>query len=85
MNTAEMWIKAQSDGYTYECPEHKMLYSKRVGLVENGYCFNDTIYIGDLPSSDTLDEFMSYEWKLADGYMTIEEAEEKYGIKIVRT
>lgn len=84
MNTAEMWLVAQTSGYTYECPEHKMLYSKKAGLVERDGCFNSDIYVGDLPSFATLDELMHYEWKVADNVMTIKEAEEKYGIQIIR-
>lgn len=84
MNTAEMWINAQKDGCTYECPNEELLYSKKVGLVEND-AFNEPVHPSQFESWEyTFDKLMSFEWKRADGYMTIKEAEEKYGIKIIR-
>lgn len=84
MNTVEMWTNAQNSGYVYECPEYNMLYSKKAGLVENDD-YNDTIYMDNFVSYMTLDKLMSLEWRYANNFMTIEEAEKKYGIKIIRT
>lgn len=82
MNTAEMWLKAQNDGLTYYCPEHGLLYSKNTGLIDNDE-FNDSVYMGDF-CSVTLNELMNYRWTVAVGFMTVEEAEKKFGIKIIR-
>lgn len=81
MNTVEMWLKAQEDGYVYECPKCEMLYSRDTGLINND-SYNDTIYMEEFDTC-TLDDLMSFEWKKIDNFMTIKEAEEKYGIKII--
>ena len=84
MNTIEMYANAQYNGRTYKCPKYQMLYSKAVGLVEDDD-YNDTIYMDDFVSSITLDELMSFDWVEVDNVMTAEEAEKKYGIKILKT
>lgn len=84
MNTVEMWVKAQNTGCTYKCPKHKMLYSKSVGLVEDDE-YNYNIYLDDFASGTTLEELMSFEWEIANEFMTAEEAEKKYNIKIIKT
>lgn len=84
MNTVEMWTKAQNNGCTYRCPKYQMLYSKAVGLVEDDD-YNDTVYMDDFVSSITLDELMSFDWVEVNNVMTAEEAEKKYGIKILKT
>lgn len=85
MNTAEMWIKAQIDGKIYECVNGGMAYSKDRGLVEKddfrapwsleawGHC-----------GAKGLDELMAdCKWKEMCNVMTIEEAEERFGIRII--
>lgn len=85
MNTAEMWIKAQIDGKIYECVNGDMAYSKDKGLVDKddfrtpwsleawGYC-----------GAKGLDELMAdCKWKEMNDVMTIEEAEERFGIRII--
>ena len=84
MNTIEMYTMAQIDGYTYKCEKHKMLYSKAVGLVEEDD-YNDTIYMEDFVSPITLDELMHFDWVKVSNIMTAEEAEQKFGIKILKT
>ena len=84
MNTIEMYTMAQIDGYTYKCAEHKMLYSKAVGLVEEDD-YNDTIYMEDFVSPITLDELMHFDWVRVSNIMTVEEAEQKFGITILKT
>lgn len=84
MNTAEMWMKAQNDGCVYECSKYRMLYSKNTGLVDNeDDYYNTTVYLEDF-SGTTIDELMQAEWKYADNVMTIEEAEKKFGIRIIQ-
>lgn len=84
MNTVEMYTMAQNNGYTYKCPKYEMLYSKAVGLVEDDD-YNDVIYMDDFVSAITFDELMSLDWVEVSNVMTAEEAEEKYGIKILKT
>ena len=84
MNTIEMYTNAQNNGYTYRCDKYKMLYSKAVGLVEDDD-YNETIYLEDFVSAITLDELMSFDWVEVNNIMTAEEAEKKYGIKILKT
>lgn len=83
MNTAEMWIAAQNDGLIYCCPKHGLLYSRNMGLIDNDE-FNDTVYMDEFYKL-TLNELMNYRWTVAVGFMTIEEAEKKFGIKIIQT
>lgn len=80
MNTAEMWLKAQKDGKAYVSNDAFAVYSKEMGLVEKS-SFDDEIDLGGFPS---MDDLMTCEWEEMDNVMTIEEAELKYGIKIIR-
>lgn len=81
MNTIEMFVNAQSDGIFYRCPACKMLYSKEAGLVEDDD-YNEQIYMEQFEGY-TVDKFLSLEWIRAENCMTIKEAEEKLGVKIV--
>jgi hypothetical protein len=85
MNTAEMWLKAQNDGKIYECIDGDIAYSKDMGLVDKddfnkpwgleawGHC-----------GAKGLDELMTNcKWEVMKNTMTIEEAESKFGIKII--
>ena len=84
MNTAEMWVKAQTDECVYKCLESEMLYSKNTGLIDNeDDYYNDVVYLQDFHGT-TFDELMNFEWEAVDDVMTVEEAEKKYGIKIIR-
>ena len=84
MKTAEMWIMAQTDDRVYKCLECNALYSKNTGLIDNDDDrYNDTVYLQDL-TGITLDELMDFEWTVANDVMTVDEAEKKYGIKIIR-
>lgn len=84
MNTAEMWLKAQKDGKTYECIEGDIAYSKTMGMVDK-YDFNEPWCLDAWKEEreEGLDSLMNCEWKEMDNVMTIEEAEQKFGIKIV--
>ena len=84
MNTAEMWLKAQNDGKFYEMIDGDVAYSKKYGLTDKG----DFNYVWELSAWDdngasALDELLYCEWKEMDTAMTIEEAEERFGIKII--
>ena len=83
MNTAEMWVKAQNDGKIYECIDGDIAYSKDRGLVEK-YDLTTPweLRCWDLPE-EGLDGLMNCEWAEMDCVMTIKEAEEKFGIKII--
>lgn len=78
MNTAEMWLKAQEDGKTYYSKEADALYSKEIGLVEEGD-ISQKVSMGDFP---TFEHLMKSKWEEVK-VMTKAEAEKKYGIKIV--
>ena len=84
MNTAEMWLKAQEDGKVYECIDGDIAYSKEYGLT-----YKDNFYepwgLGawEHKGANGLDDLLSCEWKEMNNAMTIEEAEGKFGIKIV--
>lgn len=77
MNTAEMWLKAQEDGKTYECDE--VIYNKKRGFYniitknkQKGYKLN------------LLEDIFKFEWQLVPvDKMTKTEAEAKFNIKIV--
>lgn len=85
MNTAEMWLKAQKDGKTYECFNGDMVYSKKYGLVDKddfhrGWNLNAWEHCG----ASGLDELIAgCEWQEMDNVMTIKEAEQKFGIRII--
>ena len=77
MNTAEMWLKAQEDGKTYYSKEADALYSKEIGLVEEGD-ISQKVSMGDFP---TFEHLMKSKWEEVK-VMSKAEAEKKYGIKI---
>lgn len=83
MNTAEMWLKAQNDGKIYECINGNMAYSKDMGLI-NKDDFDDPWSLGawDWEEQRGLDSLMNCKWAEMN-VMTIEEAELKFGIKII--
>lgn len=85
MNTAEMWLKAQKDGKIYECLEGDMAYSSKYGLTDK-YNFNEPWGLEAWKNEKErgLDCLLECEWQEMNNVMTIEEAEEKFGIRIVR-
>ena len=78
MNTAEMWLKAQEDGKTYYSKEADALYSKEIGLVEEGD-ISQKVSMGDFP---TFEHLMKSKWEEVK-VMSKAEAEEKFGVRIV--
>ena len=78
MNTAEMWLKAQEDGKTYYSKKADALYSKEIGLVEEGD-ISQKVSMGDFP---TFEHLMKSKWEEVK-VMSKAEAEKKYGIRIV--
>lgn len=84
MNTAEMWIKAQNDGKIYECIDGDIAYSKDRGLVDK-FDLRSPWGLGAWEHCEErgLDNLLSCEWQEMGIVMTIEEAEEKFGIKII--
>lgn len=85
MNTAEMWLKAQKDGKTYECIDGDIAYSKEYGLVDK----NDFSTAWNLDAwkhcgAKGIDALLGEcEWEEMNNVMTIAEAEQKFGIKII--
>lgn len=80
MNTAEMWIKAQEDGYCYEAINYNerqevVLYQKDKGF------FDEDGFGIDIHTWAYLDDLMNEQWRLRT--MTKSEAEIKFNIKIV--
>lgn len=80
MNTAEMWIKAQEDGYCYEAINYNerqevVLYQKNKGF------FDEDGFEIDIHTWAYLDDLMSEQWRLRT--MTKSEAEARFNIKIV--
>lgn len=84
MNTAEMWVKAQSDGKIYECIDGDVAYSKDRGLVDK-YDLDTPWRLDswDYKKQYALDALMECEWKEMDCNMTIQEAEKRFGINII--
>ena len=85
MNTAEMWIKAQEDGKIYECINGDMAYSKKYGLTDK-YNFNEEWNLDAWKDCGAkgLDCLMdNCVWAEMNNVMTIDVAEERFGIKIV--
>lgn len=84
MNTAEMWINAQNDGKIYECIDGDIAYSKNMGLVDKDD-FNSPWGLDAWEHEEQygLDNLMSCEWQEMNNVMTIEEAENRFGIKII--
>ena len=77
MNTAEMWLKAQEDGKTYIC--NSVLYNKKTGFIS-------AIELKPWPISvfANIDTLMEAQWSLhQEEIMTKNEAEKKFGIRIV--
>lgn len=85
MNTAEMWLKAQKDGKTYECIDGDIAYSKDMGLVDK-WDFNEPWNLEAWKEEEEhgFDCLMECKWQVMDNVMTVEEAEQRFGIKIVR-
>lgn len=92
MNTAEMWLKAQEDGKIYECINGDIAYSKKYGLTDK-HNFNNAwgLEAWQYEKERGIDCLLGdCEWEemeteaSTDITMTIEEAEKKFGIKIVR-
>lgn len=85
MNTAEMWLKAQNDGKFYDCINGDIAYSKDRGLVDKDDLRTPwTLDAWDAYGAKALDELMANcEWEEMDNVMTIEEAEERFGITII--
>lgn len=78
MNTAEMWLKAQKDGKMYCSID--LAYSKKTGFV-----YLEDMTPWPMDAVKTIDEiFLWDDWKEVNNVLTIEEAELKYGIKIIR-
>lgn len=84
MNTAEMWLKAQENGKIYECINGDIAYSKDMGLVEKD---DFRCYWGleswEHEKGEGLDSLMNCEWEEMGNVMTIQEAEQKFGIRII--
>lgn len=88
MNTAEMWIKAQEDGKTYECVNGNIAYSKENGLFDkitfDGWPLNAWDCYGACGLDKLLGDCEWCEWEeIPSNIMTKAEAEEKFRIKIV--
>lgn len=84
MNTAEMWIKAQSDGKIYETIDGDVAYSKSMGLVEK-FDFDAQWALCAWDGEEGgIDGLMNCQWKEMGEVMTAREAEEKFGIRIIR-
>jgi hypothetical protein len=83
MNTAEMWIKAQHDGKTYECIDGDIAYSKDSGLIDKYYFTPWKLGSWDLKGQNGLDGLMNCQWEEMKNVMTIEEAEKRFGVKII--
>lgn len=83
MNTAEMWLKAQNDGKIYESVGGDIAYSRDLGLVDK-YDFSPwKLGAWDYDRSNAFDNLMTCEWEEMENVMTVEEAEVKFGIKII--
>jgi hypothetical protein len=85
MNTAEMWVQAQNDGKTYECIDGDMAYSKNRGLIDKDDLsspWNLDAWKDDKERG--LDYLMNCEWQEMNRAMSIEEAEKKFGIIIIK-
>lgn len=81
MNTAQMWIKAQSDGKIYECIDGDIAYSKDRGLVEI-YDMNSPWPLDAWSGKHGFDDLMNCQWEEMKNVMTIKEAEARFGIVI---
>lgn len=81
-----MWIKAQEDEKVYECIDGDMAYSKKYGLTYK-YDFSDGwgLEAWETHKGRGLDVLLGdCEWKEMNNVMTVAEAEEKFGIRIVK-
>ena len=83
MNTAEMWVKAQNDGKIYENIDGDIAYSKDRGLIDKYNFTTWKLDSWDWEGKSALDSLMNCQWEEMDGVMTIEEAEKRFGIKII--
>lgn len=84
MNTAEMWLKAQEDGKTYECINGDIAYSKENGLFDKITFEGWLLKAWDCYGACGLDKLLGgCEWREWEEVMTKAKAEEKFGIKII--
>ena len=77
MNTAEMWLKAQEDGKTYQCND--VFYNKKHGFVDSDFQPWPINCVDFIDNIFGWDNWYEYEIPL----MTKAEAEKKFGIRIV--
>ena len=91
MNTAEMWLKAQNDGKIYECINGDIAYSKQYGLTDkSNFNYPWGLEAWENEKERGIDcllgdcEWEEMKTEVQTPTMTIEEAEQKFGIKIVR-
>ena len=74
-NTAEMYLDAQSNNETYSC-EDSIYYSKRDGLTDSRGVPVEPLL--------TLESWMKMMWQKQEREaMTKEQAEDKFGIRII--
>lgn len=81
MNFAEVWLEAQATDKWYINKANQIVYHKDVGLVE----VNDFTQQVEIDNFDYgIESIMRAEWEIMDiPVLTKDEAEKKYGIKIV--
>lgn len=77
MNTAEMWLKAQEDGKTYQCND--VFYNKKHGFVDSDFQPWPINCVDCIDNIFVWDNWYEYEIPL----MTKAEAEAEFKIKIV--
>lgn len=82
LKTPEMWLQAQEDGKYYitiSNHDDKIIYNKNTGLLYN----DDKSLCTPADCWYTFDSLMQEQWVCCDNYMTKQEAEKKFGIKII--
>lgn len=82
LRTPEMWLQAQEDGKYYitiSNHDDKIIYNKNTGLLYN----DDKSLCTPADYWHTFDSLMQEQWVCCDNYMTKQEAEKKFRIKII--
>lgn len=80
MKTLEMMNTAKADGKTYKHINNDMFYNDKYGFINSN---GNYITMDNFAYTLTINAILAFDWEETNNIMTLDEAEEKYGIKII--
>lgn len=80
MKTLEMMNAAKENGKTYKLYGLNIFYNDKHGFI--GADWNE-VMLQEFANQLTFNKFFDFDWSERSSLMTVAEAEEKYGIKII--